>query len=228
MTVAVRLPIIAPNTSLLLDWDGCLVNSLPYWRMAVIETLADANITATATELATALHKWSTLKDLGVPDLDQFSLALYAHFRQHLTDIPLNPGALTALRRLQCAGVKMAIVTSSPLAKVAPVLERFSLESFFDTVVTKDSVTHLKPHPEPVQQAMQRLNSQAIRTYMMGDGRVDVMAGNNAGVTSLWYHPQHNHEFHSDRHETAILPHHEVNHWDALLPLLETLQSSKR
>ncbi len=220
-----RTPSLASGTSLLLDWDGCLVNSLPFWRMAVVETLADLNIRATDTELATALHRWGTLTDLGVPDLAEFSQALYGHFRAHLPDIQLNPGALMALTELQAAGVKMAIVTSSPMAKVVPVLERFALEPFFDTLVTKDSVSQLKPHPEPLYQAMQQLNSRADRTYMMGDGRVDVLAGNQAGVTSLWYHPQHNHEFHSDRGETAALPQHEVIHWDALLPLMHQLQN---
>lgn len=211
------------GATLLMDWDGCLVDSLPYWRLSVVEALADLGITATATQLATALHQWSYLTDLGVPDLNAFSQSLYGHFRAHLPDIALNPGAQNALEQLHLAGVGMAIVTSSPLAKVAPVAERLALRHYFQRIITKDDVEQLKPHPEPLHLAMSQLDCQPHRTFMIGDGKVDVLAGNQAGIRSLWYHPDHNHDFHSNRAETASLPHHELQHWDQLLPLLATL-----
>lgn len=217
------MSLLLRGATLLIDWDGCLVNSLPYWRRSVVEALADLNITASDTELATALHQWSTLSDLGVPDLNAFSQSLYGHFRAHLPSIQLNPGARDALEQLQQAGVGMAVVTSSPLAKVAPVAARLALTHYFQRIITKDDVDQLKPHPEPLHLAMSQLACQPHRTFMMGDGKVDVLAGNHAGVRSLWYHPDHNHDFHSNRVETATLPHHELQHWDELLPLLTAL-----
>lgn len=211
------------GVTLLMDWDGCLVNSLPYWKLSVIEALADLNLVATDAQLATALHQWSYLSQLGVPDLQAFSQSLYSHFRSHLKDIDLNPGAGEALEQMQQAGVTMAVVTSSPLAKVAPVAKRLALSHFFRAIITKDDVDRLKPHPEPLHLAMRQLNCLAHRTFMVGDGKVDVQASNEAGVRALWYHPDHNHDFHSNRSETALLPQFEVQHWDQMVPLLTRL-----
>lgn len=68
-------------------------------------------------------------------------------------------------------------------------LVRASLEDAFDVVVGADDVTHPKPHPEPVQVALERLGASASDAVFVGDSRHDLVSGRAAGVktaAALW------------------------------------------
>ncbi len=51
-------------------------------------------------------------------------------------------------------------------------------------MITLDEVTHAKPHPEPIEKALQELGSSAEESIMVGDNHHDILAGKNAGVLS--------------------------------------------
>jgi phosphoglycolate phosphatase-like HAD superfamily hydrolase len=59
------------------------------------------------------------------------------------------------------------------------------LIDLFDVIVTRDDVRRLKPHPEPVLQAMEKLEAEADRCVMVGDTSVDVLAARAAGINSI-------------------------------------------
>lgn len=56
------------------------------------------------------------------------------------------------------------------------------LHEFFDVVVTIDDVEHVKPHPEPIQKALQLLDAKPEETLMVGDNHHDIVGGQNAGT----------------------------------------------
>lgn len=206
--------------SILFDWDGCLANTLPQWYQALKETFNELGLEAKDSELLLSMQDWSHLPKYGVTDVPLFASCLYANFYRHLDDIKLNPGARELLIELRERNAKLAIVTSSPLIKLEPVINRLDIGKLFDTLITKNDVEQLKPHPEPLHLAMSRLNSIPHKTIMIGDSLVDVQAGKSADVRTIWYNPSHNAEFHNAGIIADLNPDHQIDHWQKMVPLI--------
>ena len=56
------------------------------------------------------------------------------------------------------------------------------LAPFITYVLGANSVTHAKPHPEPVLKTMADLGFQADETLVVGDMPVDILMGSRAGA----------------------------------------------
>ncbi len=83
-----------------------------------------------------------------------------------------------------------AIVTSRLKGGVDPLFNSREIKHFFDVVVTHDDYTNPKPHPEPLQVAIKKLDVQPREAVYIGDAHVDVEAANAAGVWSIHLAPK--------------------------------------
>jgi pyrophosphatase PpaX len=94
-------------------------------------------------------------------------------------------GVVNVLRSLHDAGHPMALVTSKAdwLAKRALVL--VGIDDLFPVVVGCDSCTRHKPHPEPVERALDALGVSPAEALFVGDSSHDVEAGRAAGVYTV-------------------------------------------
>ena len=71
-------------------------------------------------------------------------------------------------------------------------LEAFRLRDSFDAVIGGDDVLNVKPDPEGILLALERMGISASESMMVGDSAADMLAGKRAGVitaAALW-HPQ--------------------------------------
>ncbi len=91
-------------------------------------------------------------------------------------------GVVDTIEKLKSAGFRLGIVTTKMRHTVTMGLELTNLDGLFETVVTLDDVTHAKPHPEPVQQALKTLETAPSEAIMVGDNTHDIEAGQNAGT----------------------------------------------
>ena len=48
--------------------------------------------------------------------------------------------------------------------------------------MTIDDVEHVKPHPEPLQKALELLDAKPEEALMVGDNHHDIVGGQNAGT----------------------------------------------
>jgi beta-phosphoglucomutase len=85
------------------------------------------------------------------------------------------PQALAALR----PRYKMAVVSSSSCSEVEPLLVSAGIRSHFDTVIGGETVTKLKPDPEPYLLAAQRLGAKA--PLVLEDSAAGQASGRAAG-----------------------------------------------
>lgn len=83
---------------------------------------------------------------------------------------------------LRKKGYKVGIVTTKARKTVEMGLALSKLKQFFNVVVTIDDVEHVKPHPEPIQKALQLLEAKPEEALMVGDNHHDIVGGQNAGV----------------------------------------------
>ncbi|MCH8629286.1 HAD family phosphatase [Arsenicicoccus piscis] len=163
MTTASAPPQPLPS-ALLLDMDGTLVDSEPYWmaeEFALVESYGgvwsheDAqSIVGRPLTYSASVIREHTGMPLTIDEIVQRLLGgVVERFRQHA---PWRPGAKELLDQAQELGVPCALVTMS-YTVFANELEKIVPAGTFSAVVTGDTVTHGKPHPEPYLTACARL-----------------------------------------------------------------------
>ena len=94
----------------------------------------------------------------------------------------LVPGITELLQRLHDAGVKMAVVSSATHQRLEDELVIVGLRKFFQCVVGRDDVSAHKPHPEPYETALQKLDVQAKNTVAFEDSPTGVESAWLAGI----------------------------------------------
>ena len=99
------------------------------------------------------------------------------------------------LRVCANTGVKLGVVTSSFRSVVEKTLQTLDIKDYFDVLVAGDDITKLKPHPESIFLALKHLGSKPEETVIIGDSRVDILAGKAADITSGLFYPEIHHKF---------------------------------
>jgi pyrophosphatase PpaX len=105
----------------------------------------------------------------------------YNHLR-HDEMVSLFPGVAEVIPQLRGAGIRLGIVTTKMRATTIRALELLGLYESMETIVALDDVEHAKPHPEPVEKAIQALGLEPSETLMVGDSTVDIEAAIAAGA----------------------------------------------
>jgi len=152
--------------AVLWDMDGTIVDTEPYWIEAE-HGLVEAHGGTWSHEQAMQLVGQSLVHSAGILQragvrlevreiIDTLTAQVISRVRQH---VPWRPGARELLDELFTSGVRCALVTMSetPLAReIVASLPR----PYFEFLVTGDTVTQGKPHPEAYLTAMELLQRQ--------------------------------------------------------------------
>ncbi|MBI3859265.1 MAG: HAD family hydrolase [Thaumarchaeota archaeon] len=91
-------------------------------------------------------------------------------------------GAAEALGKLKRMSLRLAAVTNSGRLAATEALRRSGLENYLEFVITRDDVGEMKPDPEGLKLAMQRLALPAGDVIFVGDSLMDVETAKRAGV----------------------------------------------
>lgn len=100
----------------------------------------------------------------------------------HDSYVKAFPNVKETLETLKHRGIKMGIVTTKMRSTAIRGMKVTGIDSYFETIVALDNVTHAKPHPEPILKAMKNLDAIPEKTLMVGDNHHDIESGHNAGV----------------------------------------------
>lgn len=171
--------------AVLWDLDGTIVDTEPLWMAAEHELAAQHGATWTdedglalvGSELITAAgvikerigSSWSPEEIV-----DWLVTRLAASLAE---DQPWRPGAAELVRALADADVPQALVTMSYRSIAEPVIAALP----FDAVVTGDSVSRGKPHPEPYLVAAELLGVDAQQCIAVEDSVTGATSANAAG-----------------------------------------------
>ncbi len=89
----------------------------------------------------------------------------------------LLPGAIEALKELKKMKLKMGICTTSSEKASTYIVKRFKIDSFFDIVVSREKVKHVKPSTEQCEAALKALNVRPKSMILVGDSVADMESG---------------------------------------------------
>lgn len=179
----------------LFDLDGTLIDSIDLILASYRHTLAahgfpqvpDSEwMRGVGTPLRVQLGQWAKSPE----EL----LALVATYREynlanHDQMILAYPGIAELLEGVRAAGLRTGVVTSKNREGTRRGLGLFGLEEFIEVMVCADDVERPKPHPEPVERAVQQLGADPATTIFVGDSIHDLHSGRGAGVLTgavLW------------------------------------------
>jgi HAD superfamily hydrolase (TIGR01509 family) len=180
--------------AILFDFDGVLLDSEPVHCECWAAVLEPAGIRLTwefyrghcigidDREMLRMLARrqnpprdWNELWALYPAKKRLFQRRMAAHPPFH----PALHGLLADLHALY----KLAVVSSSAVAEISPLLEAGGLSDRFDTVVGGDDVERHKPAPEPYLLAASRLNARA--PLVVEDSEAGIASGRAAGFDVL-------------------------------------------
>ena len=100
----------------------------------------------------------------------------------------LLDGVPETIRRLERAGLTMAIVSTKYAYRIRGVLEREALLDVFEFVVGGEQVAYHKPHPESLLLAIDKLGGRTDRMLYVGDSVTDAETAKRAGLPFVGVH----------------------------------------
>ncbi len=97
----------------------------------------------------------------------------------------LLPNAVESVK-LASTFARLAIVTTKTTEYTIPLLEHLDIMKYFETIIGRQEVQNPKPHPEPVLKCLENMNLKPHKNiFMVGDTKLDLIAGNEAGVSTV-------------------------------------------
>jgi HAD superfamily hydrolase (TIGR01509 family) len=193
MTLTSEIARLQPFEAAIFDMDGTLLDTEALFRTIVFDVCNELGFEMTdAVHLSLVGGSHERTRQLLV---DSFGVAFpYGLFdemcrtnmrqRSH-GGVPVKAGAVEFLSELKRRGIPIAVATSSRLPHAQHHLTATGLFELFDTVVTRDDVTHPKPHPEPYLTAANRLGIDPARCIALEDSHAGVRAAHAAGMQTI-------------------------------------------
>ncbi len=175
---------------LIFDLDGTLVDSRDDIARAVNSAFAEMGYPAVDRDTIRNNIGWGVraLLERLLPGEDQAVIErarelFLKHYSENLmVDTRLYDGVVPTLRELKNRGKTLALVTNKPQTLSERIMDGFHIRDYFGVILGGDSVTHKKPHPEPLIKVMQLTGFSPSATLYVGDTRADLDASSSAGV----------------------------------------------
>jgi len=180
-------------SAVLFDLDGVLADTEDFSSESSRRVLAAHGIARTEKESARAFGR-RTVENfqemISARGLDLDAEELVTEKNKIFIDLikdklePL-PGVTELIKELDEAGIKKAVVSSSPLERVTATLKEIKLLDEFDVVLSGDCCKLGKPDPEPFLLAAEKLGVPPAACVVVEDAEAGVLAAKAAGMRAV-------------------------------------------
>jgi pyrophosphatase PpaX len=182
--------------TLLFDLDGTLLNSI----QPILDSFAyifkkylphkiflpESMVSQLGTPLVQQMNALAT----GNTTLAQeMVLAYRAHNIELMKGCSLYPEVLETLQQLKARGYTLGVVTSKGRQSATMSLEQHQLLPLLDVFLGFEDTERHKPQPEPILEALRRVNAKAESASYLGDATHDIHCAKAAKVkafAALW------------------------------------------
>ena len=176
---------------MLFDLDGTLLDTAPDLVLALNKLLKLHNKEVVDTDQVRHLVSQGSLglTRYGFPEVvneDEFEKLRQQFLQLYLEEVCVETKFFTQIERLlstiEAADVPWGIVTNKPGAMTDPLLNELAITPRTKCVVSGDTLSVRKPHPEPLLHASEIIGLSPHNTVYIGDDLRDIYAGNEAGM----------------------------------------------
>lgn len=182
----------SPYELIVFDWDGTLIDSEARIVNCMRAAINDLDLPARSHEamrnvIGLGLHEaLATLYPEGNHSVYQDLVDRYRHhfLVQDTTPSELFAGVEALLTTLNERGHYLAIATGKGRVGLEKALDETGLRGYFHFSRCADE-TRSKPHPQMLEEIMERLGVEPQATLMIGDTEYDLQMANNARTAAL-------------------------------------------
>ena len=188
-------PTDKPVRALLFDLDGTLINTEMHTDATVSVVMGrygfpNFNLPHTETHGRTWTHVAETIRSrtgINIP-ATQIAADMLAYWNSAVSEVQAIPGAPQALRAAAAAGLKIAVVSSSPRSVIDHFLTRLGVSEYVatDARIGAESVRVGKPDPEGFLIAARALGVDPAESVVFEDSEAGLLAARAAGMRSMF------------------------------------------
>lgn len=179
---------------ILFDMDGTLIDSEPVHFRAYQTALASMGfwvryedfsslLGATRPVIRSRIHKM--FGDFPISD-EEFERIVQKKKDEinRAEGYPIVTGVREMLKRMQQAGYRLAVASSSPQSYIEDVVKTLELNNFFDLLISGESVKNPKPAPDIFQKAAEGLDLTPAECLVIEDSHNGILAAVRASMAS--------------------------------------------
>jgi phosphoglycolate phosphatase len=180
--------------TVLFDLDGTLADTLPDLAFALNRTLEAEGLEPLSEDAIRPLitEGGRVMVDMAVGERrdqeakDRMRHAFLDTYRENLAnETRLFPEMESVLETLDERRMPWGIVTNKLTAFTDPLVRALGIDRRAKCVVSGDTTSHSKPHPEPMFYACRAAGAKPAECVYLGDAEKDVLAGRRAGMRTL-------------------------------------------
>lgn len=169
------------------DLDGTLINTIPLIRWTFERVFEHFELPWDPEVMQTVGLPLREIAARYLPGRAEEFVETYAaiqktKYREMTT---VYPGTRRTLASIRTAGRRTAVVTSKRREPALAGMAITGIDRYIELAVAVEDVTRGKPDPEPVNKALDLLQTRPPEAVYIGDSWYDILAGRQAGVTTV-------------------------------------------
>jgi len=179
--------------AVIFDFDGVIIDSVPYYFKYMRQYLKDYNTDISDDDIvhlvgypfAQKIHYLNKTYNLGVSK-EEFVARTYDDMRREMHENIQCPENLKSLlNQLKEKDIEMAIASSNSKKNVTFYIEKFGITDYFAHVVTLDHVAKPKPEPDTYIEVIKRIQKNAANCVAIEDTIIGVESAVSAGLKAV-------------------------------------------
>jgi len=191
---SVLCPLSSVVKAVLFDLDGTFADTAPDLAAALNHTRATRNlpplhldaIRPQASHGSRGLLKTGFDIEPDAPDYDALrDIFLDYYARNICMHTRLFAGMAELVAALEQRGIKWGIVTNKPHRYTVPLMQALGYAERVACLISGDTCTHAKPHPEPLLKACELIGIAPEQCLYLGDDLRDMQAANAASIRGI-------------------------------------------
>ena len=180
--------------AVLFDLDGTFADTAPDLAAALNHTRATRHLPPLPIEVLRpqASHGSRGLLKVGFdiepehPDYDKLRDIFLDYYAKNIcVKTQLFGDTARLIDTLEQRGIKWGIVTNKPHRFTVPLMQALGMASRAACLISGDTCTHAKPHPEPMLKACEIIGISPAQCLYLGDDLRDMQAANAVGMRGI-------------------------------------------